>query len=207
MPIGCLQLTDLEKPAIGSTVTYNSTFARASDHVHHLAKYSSPEVSSSKVVRGRGRRPWDTPTKQLNEHGTGGYNFFRMTQTDEQRQWHADKLTLSKQSPKKRGKESLDALNKHELVNSIETLKYFPYSSFSSSAVLSSPASQYPPSSGIRPLSVTSSFSIGAVDTLGRQRMAASQTRIAWPTGPQRAIPPPRALQSERPTMMQLMEP
>jgi hypothetical protein len=130
MPMGCLQELDdtqlgiervasgrIERgperpaerhPAIkGAPKTYTDTAAREADHTRFLHSYLSPAVKASRYAK----RPWDSPAQQLNELGPNGYNYFRLTQTDELRRWHAGQLAQSKRSPLLRGKETVDALN------------------------------------------------------------------------------------------------
>ena len=129
MPMGCLQELDdaqlgiervatgrierPERPAErhptikGAPKTYTDTAAREADHTRFLHSYLSPAVKASRYAK----RPWDSPAQQLNELGPNGYNYFRMTQTDELRRWHAGQLAQSKRSPLLRGKETVDALN------------------------------------------------------------------------------------------------
>jgi len=107
MPIGCLAEQGVVQP-IRAERTYAASYNRAVDHVHYLAHYRTPKVQLHSVVRDR-RRPWDAPPRQLNELGPGGYNFFRVAQSDEQRIWHEEQLAQARRSPKIRLKEANDA--------------------------------------------------------------------------------------------------
>lgn len=89
---------------LGVPSIYVTSSNRAVDHVHFLSQYKTPKVQLHSTARPR-VRPWDAPARQLNELGPRGYNYFCVTQADEQRSWHDEQLAQSRLSPMKRAKE------------------------------------------------------------------------------------------------------
>jgi hypothetical protein len=85
--------------------TYTSSYVRASDHVRFLVRYQGRDPPRQT------RRPWDLPAQQLNEFGPRGYNYFRVTQTEELRQRHQIKMAEAKRSPMLRAREAGFHLN------------------------------------------------------------------------------------------------
>ena len=95
---------------MGRPQTYPSSQKRALDNVAYVAKTATPKIPFGHRDIAQGRRPWDRPARHLNELGPAGYNFYRVTQLDEQRIWHADQLAESKRLPSLRDTEAVQLL-------------------------------------------------------------------------------------------------
>jgi hypothetical protein len=85
--------------------TYASSYGRAVDHVQFLVRYKGGDPWR------HARRPWNLPAQQLNEFGPRGYNYFRVTQTEELRHRHQIKMDQAKRSPMLRAREAGFHLN------------------------------------------------------------------------------------------------
>ena len=104
---------DTDPHAMGRPQTYPSSHKRALNNVSYVANTHTPKMPfDHRDVAGR--RPWDRPARHLNELGPAGYNFYRVTQLDEQRIWHADQLAQSKRSPSIRDTEAIELLRASE---------------------------------------------------------------------------------------------
>jgi len=106
---------DTDSHAMGRPETYPDSHKRALNNVTYVARHHTPKmpVDHRDVAHGL-RRPWDRPAQHLNELGPAGYNFYRVTQLDEQRIWHVDQLAQSKRSPSLRDKEAIQLLRAGE---------------------------------------------------------------------------------------------
>jgi len=167
--MGCVQQDKAKAPR-----TYDTSFGRAADHVSHLSLYSGFEPQR---LHSGERRPWDLPAQHLNELGPRGYNYFRVTQTDELRRHHAHMLAQSKRSPTLRAKEGVYTLNQGAGYATRE-LTDLARIDTSASATSAKPAPA--------------------------QRSDTVMPSFKHYKEPERFLPPPRELVSERPSMAEL---
>lgn len=173
MPMGCVTRAaanevDLER-------TYVSTEGRAVDHVKHLARYWGvhPHMNGWQGEQ-------ELPANHLNEFGPRGFNYFRVTQTDELRQKHAVKLSVAKRSPMLRAKEAGFHLN--------------PATGYSTSSLVSA---------------LSSSQSLARKSFTDEQATGSPLKDLEAPAfshyAPQvRHLPPPKELLRSRPSMQEL---